>query len=171
MPIAATPAFLDIEASGFGRESYPIEIGFVLPDGGTWCTLVRPEPEWTHWDGEAEALHGITRALALRYGRPPVDVARELNRRLRGLTVYTDGWAHDYAWLGRLFDAAGRAPTFHLEHLRNALGEADAQRWHDAHDRVAAANANARHRASGDARLMQLTWLALHAPEAMPGLR
>ena len=24
---------LDIEASGFGRGSYPIEIGFVLPDG------------------------------------------------------------------------------------------------------------------------------------------
>ena len=27
------PAILDIEASGFGRGSYPIEIGYYLPDG------------------------------------------------------------------------------------------------------------------------------------------
>src|SRR3990167_8850773 len=38
------PAFLDIEASGFGRDGYPIEIGFVLSDGEAWRTLVRPSP-------------------------------------------------------------------------------------------------------------------------------
>ena len=30
MALAAVPAFLDIDASGFGRDSYPVEIGFVL---------------------------------------------------------------------------------------------------------------------------------------------
>jgi hypothetical protein len=111
MSRSTPPAFLDIEASGFGRDSYPIEIGFVLPDGDAWCTLVRPEPDWTHWDPAAEALHGISRSLALRHGRPAVDVARELNRRLGGLTVYSDGWAHDYAWLALLFEAGGRSPS------------------------------------------------------------
>ena len=63
-------------------------------------------------------LHGITRETALRHGRPAAEVARELNRRLRGRTVYSDGWAHDYAWLNRLFDAADSMPAFRLDHLR-----------------------------------------------------
>ena len=83
MASSTPPAFLDIEASGFGRDSYPIEIGFVLSDGEAWCTLVRPESGWTHWDPAAEALHGITRDLALRHGRPPVDVARAGTRNRR----------------------------------------------------------------------------------------
>ena len=35
------PAVLDIEASGFGVGSYPIEVGFVLPDGQSYCSLLR----------------------------------------------------------------------------------------------------------------------------------
>jgi hypothetical protein len=158
------PAFLDIEASGFGRGSYPIEVGFVLTDGSAWCTLVRPEPGWTHWDAAAEALHGIARATALSHGRSVADAADELNRRLRGLTVYSDGWAHDYAWLALLFDAAGREPAFKLDHLRNALGEADAIGWQAARQRMVTAKPMTRHRASNDARLLQLTWLALRRP-------
>jgi DNA polymerase III epsilon subunit-like protein len=163
MAPTAPPAFLDIEASGFGRHSYPIEIGFVLPDGQAWCTLVRPEPEWTHWDASAQALHGITREAALRHGRPAVDVARELNRRLRGLVVYSDGWAHDYAWMARLFDAAGRSPAFTLDHLRKVLDEPAAQAWEAARREVMASRPSLRHRASTDARMLQLTWLSLQA--------
>jgi hypothetical protein len=161
MASSTPPAFLDIEASGFGRDSYPIEIGFVLSDGEAWCTLVRPEPDWTHWDPAAEALHGITRELALRHGRPAVDVARELNRRLRGQTAYSDGWAHDYAWLALLFEAAGRAPAFRLDHLRNAISEAEAMAWQSTRERVLHLRPAARHRASSDARVLQLTWSAL----------
>lgn len=40
------PTILDIEASGFGRGSYPIEVGFVAGDGTLFCGLVRPEPDW-----------------------------------------------------------------------------------------------------------------------------
>ena len=32
-PPEEAPAVLDIEASGFGRGSYPIEVGFVLANG------------------------------------------------------------------------------------------------------------------------------------------
>jgi hypothetical protein len=38
------PAILDVEASGFGRGSYPVEVGYVLEDGVSQCMLVRPEP-------------------------------------------------------------------------------------------------------------------------------
>ncbi|MDB5851379.1 MAG: hypothetical protein JWP29_5131, partial [Rhodoferax sp.] len=63
------PTVLDVEASGFGRHSYPIEVGYVLPDGKTYCTLIRPEPTWTHWDPEAEHLHHISRETVLAMGR------------------------------------------------------------------------------------------------------
>ena len=101
------PCVLDIEASGFGRSSYPIEVGYVLPDGRAVCMLVRPAPEWTHWDEEAARVHGITLSVLARHGRTPQEVAQALNRDLAGLTVYCDGWAHDYSWLHALYDQAG----------------------------------------------------------------
>src|SRR5690348_7840388 len=112
----ALPCVMDIEASGFGRGSYPIEIGVVLPDGSAYCTLIVPATDWTHWDGDAERVHGISRGLLLRHGRGPAEVARELNRRLAGREVYSDNWAHDYPWLARLFDAAGLSAQFRLHH-------------------------------------------------------
>ncbi len=57
------PCVIDIEASGFGRNSYPIEVGYVLPDGRAGCMLVAPAPGWTHWDESAAQVHGITRAV------------------------------------------------------------------------------------------------------------
>ena len=163
---AEAPAFLDIEASGFGRDSYPIEVGFVLPDGSVWCTLVRPQPDWTHWDPAAQALHGIERETALRHGRTALEVARELNERLRGRTLYCDGWAHDYAWLNLLFDAADTLPAFRLEHLRRVLSETDARDWQSTRRQVGALQRLERPRASAGARLLQLTWLQLRPAAA-----
>ena len=91
------PAVLDVEASGFGRNSYPIEVGFVLPNGHSFCCLIYPEPEWTHWDPQAETVHHISRTLLLKRGLPAIEVARLLNAQLIGQTVYSDGWANDYS--------------------------------------------------------------------------
>ena len=44
------PLIIDVEASGFGSKSYPIEIGVALNDGQRFCTLILPAPNWTHWD-------------------------------------------------------------------------------------------------------------------------
>ena len=150
------PCVLDIEASGFGRGSYPIEVGFVLPDGAAYCSLIAPEDGWTHWDGEAERLHGISRSLLHRHGRSPVEVATELNHRLAGRQVYSDNWAHDYAWLARLFDSADLSPSFHLRHLRELLSEQDVEHFDDTRERVARELQLKRHRASSDARVLQL---------------
>ena len=101
---ASLVCVIDIEASGFGRRSYPIEVGYVLPDGRTRCTLIRPPEHWTHWDQDAERVHHISRETLMRHGRTTGEVARMLNADLQGLTVYCDGWGHDYPWLAALFD-------------------------------------------------------------------
>lgn len=150
------PCVIDVEASGFGRGSYPIEVGYVLPDGQAHCTLIRPLPEWTHWDGGAANTHHIERESLLRLGRPAGDVARRLNADLAGRTVYCDGWAHDYAWLATLFEAAGSAPAFRLESVAALLDDARLARLPDTQQAARAELGVSRHRASSDARVLQI---------------
>jgi DNA polymerase III epsilon subunit-like protein len=154
---------IDIEASGFGRSSYPIEVGYVLPDGRARCMLVQPAPGWSHWDDSAAQVHGITREALQTHGRPVQEVAALLNSDLAGMTVYCDGWAHDYAWLAVLFEEAGLSPSFKLESVNRLLrdtqlGQLDEARRDALHDMGLT-----RHRASNDARALQ-TALARVAP-------
>jgi hypothetical protein len=160
----AAPAVLDIEASGFGRDSYPVEVGFVLPDGRSYCSLIRPEPTWTHWDASAERVHRIPRATLLQHGRAATEVANQLNLQLGGQTVYCDGWAHDYSWLGALFEAAGLSPAFRLDNLRALLTDREASVWGVLKSQVAAEMRLQRHRASSDAKILQQTMVRLRAP-------
>jgi hypothetical protein len=149
------PTILDVEASGFGAGSYPIEIGYVSGDGSSYCTLIRPAPGWKHWDPAAEAMHGLSRETLIRHGREVSDVARDLNQRLDGKTLYSDGWGNDFGWLGKLFDEAGLVPRFRVESLRSLLNDAEAARWHEIKDSVAADLLSSRHRASTDAQVLQ----------------
>lgn len=163
MLITHIPAVLDIEASGFGRHSYPIEVGCVLPDGTSFCSLVRPEPDWVHWDPEAEKLHQISRELTVKVGRSALEIAHLLNTHLRGLTVYSDGWANDFTWISALFEAVDLSPYFKLENLRSLLSEDEAARWHGVKQQVADELGLQRHRASNDARVLQCTLQRLMA--------
>jgi len=164
-PAAFPPAILDIEASGFGLGSYPIEVGFIQPDGQAWCSLVRPLADWQHWDPNAAAVHHITRDQLQLRGRSPQEITAVLNDRLHGQTVYSDAWAHDYTWLNRLYEAADRTPSFKLESLRTLLSDCEAARWHDVKRRVAISSGLERHRASADARLLQQTLMALRTTD------
>lgn len=166
--LAAPPTVLDVEASGFGRHSYPIEVGYALPDGQVYCTLIRPEPQWTHWDAQAEQLHHISRPVLLSRGRPAAEVASRLNEQLQGRTVYSDGWNHDYTWLALLYEVAGLQPSFRLENLRALLQEDEAERWHAVKGQVAAERGAQRHRASADARLLQLTLQRVRRRDSQP---
>ena len=157
------PPVLDIEASGFGRGSYPIEVGYVLEDGQSHCMLIRPAPHWTHWDPGAERLHGIRREDLLRYGSPICEVVEELNCRLCDRTMYTDAWVHDYSWLATLYEVAHRVPTFRLENLLALLTEDKIDRWFATKERIAAELAEPRHRACADARRLQATFRSLSA--------
>ncbi|HEY1399633.1 hypothetical protein [Roseateles sp.] len=163
-PVLA-PTILDLEASGFGRGSYPIEIGFVEAGGLPFCSLIQPAPDWEHWDEQAEALHGITRELLLRHGRPREWVVDELNKRLAGQTVYSDSWGHDYPWMSKLFDSVGRLPRFRIEDVRRLLSEDEVQRWNTVQQEVRAEAKLRRHRASADAKVLQMTLMRLkHGP-------
>ena len=155
------PTIIDLEASGFGSQSYPIEVGFSLPNGRLECTLIRPEPSWTHWDDSAYAVHGITRELLLAFGKPADQVALWLNKQLKGMTVYSDAWGHDYAWLAVLFDAANLAPSFKLEHLASIMPECESARWNQLHQEIEMELGLKRHRASNDALMLQRTWVRL----------
>jgi hypothetical protein len=84
-------------------------------------------------------------------------VARELNERLRGKVVYSDGWMNDYSWLGRLYDEVEMTPTFKVENLRTLLSEEEAALWHPTKQAVLAETPQNRHRASIDARVIQET--------------
>ncbi len=161
---AALPCVLDIEASGFGRNSYPIEIGFVLPDGRATCMLVRPAEGWTHWDSHAEQMHGITRSTLAAHGRTPREVAQVLNQELGGLTVYCDGWAHDYAWLNALYEEADMRPKFHLESVGKLLGEHSLSQLDQARREAMAEMGLRRHRASNDARALQRALMRVAEP-------
>lgn len=153
------PIILDIEASGFGSGSYPIEIGFSGRHGEGWCSLIRPEAEWTHWDLDAARVHGIPREVLIERGNSVQFVAEQLNFFLGGRTVYTDGWGQDYVWLASLFESAQIVQKFTLADLYEIIDDDQLPDWNATKQQIIQELRVARHRASSDARVLQLTWL------------
>jgi DNA polymerase III epsilon subunit-like protein len=117
--------------------------------------LVRPAEGWTHWDDGAARVHGITREVLHSNGKAVHEVAMLLNQDLAGLTVYCDGWAHDYTWLAILFEEAGLAPNFRLESVNRLLRETQLGQLDDARRGALSDMGLTRHRASNDARALQ----------------
>lgn len=154
------PILLDIEASGFGRGSYPIEVGLARSDGSTCAFLVQPLAEWVHWDPKAELLHGISRGRLQREGYPVIEVARWLNDELNEVGIaYSDSWGYDNTWLSLLFHHAGMLPRFRLEALRRLLSDQQLAVWKSTKEALIRERGIQRHRAGEDARLLQLTYL------------
>lgn len=148
---------IDIEASGFGRGSYPIEIGVCLSDGQCHCFLIRPEPEWTHWTEEGQQTHCIERKTLMESGLSPREVAEQLNKKLAGRVLYCDAWGHDNSWLMKLYDAAGMWPNYKLESVRVLMSEEELNQYHEAFNHAEETLQLTRHRASSDAKLIQHT--------------
>lgn len=154
------PSILDFEASGFGHNSYPIEVGVVLGSGERFCTLITPLEEWTHWDTEAEKVHHIRRDHVVKYGLPIGDVCARLNQLLKNQTVYSDGWVVDKPWLNTLFLAAGSSPTFNLSPIESIQSEAQQMAWSQVQKEILERFSFDRHRASHDALLIQQIYQA-----------
>lgn len=152
------PAIIDVEASGFGSNSYPIEIGVAFADGRKFCRLIKPEDDWNYWDPNAEAVHQITRKHIERHGHSAAAVAKQLNHHLKGMTVYSDCWTVDKPWLDRLFFAANLQTTFQVRAIEMILSESQLDHWNIVHSYNVAQNQESRHRASADAELIQKTW-------------
>ena len=164
------PYIIDIEASGFGSHSYPIEVGVVKSSGERYCTLIQPHDSWKHWSNEAEALHGISRETVQHKGKPISTVCAELNAFLSTDEVFSDAWSHDQAWLAKLYRAANVAQSFSIRAIEFILTEEQFFSWDATKEQVFSSHQKERHRASTDARLLQLTYLACvhqntHVPE------
>ena len=153
------PVIIDVEASGFGSLSYPIEVGVIDQLGKRFCSLIKPQGDWTHWDQEAESLHGISRQLLAEKGLSAQQVCLQLNQFLMGQVVYSDGWVVDDTWLIKLFHAANVTKQFHVSSLEMILNEAQMSLWHATKDRLFQQMKEQRHRASSDAALIQNTFV------------
>ena len=154
------PYIIDVEASGFGPTSYPIEIGLALENDEKYCTLILPADDWTHWDEEAERVHRVPRDILETYGKPLKEVAQELNDLLKGKTVYSDGWVVDKPWIIKLFYEAKIEPSFNTSPLEMILNESQMEKWHESKDKIIEKLGLKRHRASYDAYIIQQTWLS-----------
>lgn len=153
------PTIIDIEASGFGTGSYPVEIGIVLSDGSAHCYLIRPYDDWTHWEAETEKLHRLSRETADRFGMDGGYVAGQLNQYLEGQKVYSDAWEHASQLLETLFERAGVSQKFTLEQLAEITSDDQQPLWESTLDHITRELGLKRHRASADARIIQATWL------------
>lgn len=114
--------FVDVEAGGLHRTSYPIEVGWAFLDLSAESFLLRPAPEWSEWDWsfESQKIHGISRVECQRNGIDVRDAAQRLNEALAGAHLYCDSPGFDGDWLRKLFAASGIEPAFDLQ-LRDAL--------------------------------------------------
>lgn len=153
------PNVIDIEASGFGADSYPIEIGVITSDGRRFCRLIKPLTSWVHWDDSAQELHGISRENLDKFGVEPVRACAQLNAFLQNTTAYSDGWSVDSSWINRLFDEAGISMSFHISPLELILSENQMNMWHKVKQGLIQRDDVARHRASNDAKLVQTTFV------------
>ena len=153
------PTIIDLEASGFGAASYPIEVGVKRGDGERFCRLIKPAPGWTHWDEKAAQLHGIEREELIRYGSEPASVCHDLNQFIHGQQVYTDGWVVDYPWLIKLFETARVDMAFKVSALDYLLSEQQMESWSQVRSGLHEEHRGQRHRASSDAELIQLTFM------------
>jgi len=152
------PSIIDIEASGFGNYGYPIEIGIAHHSGDRFCTLITPAPSWRYWDDTAERVHHITRSHLKTHGKNIYEVAKLLNARYAGQTLYSDGWVVDKPWLSTLFYEAKIAMNFSVSPLELILTEQQMAAWHSVKEQVAEELNLPRHRASNDAQIIQETY-------------
>lgn len=157
------PSIIDVEASGFGAKSYPIEIGVVRYDGAKWGQLIRPLDSWVHWDNKAEALHGVSRDTLETQGVGVYKVCNELNAFLGNTLVYSDGWVVDNPWLIKLFAAAAVDMTFSCRALEYVLSEPQMDLWHQVKTNIEANTESCRHRAITDALVIQQTFVKTKA--------
>ena len=152
---------LDIEASGIHPGSYPIEIGVILSNGDSYCSLIKPAPSWTHWDNDAQQIHGISQDQLLHNGKSPTEVAGNLNDILERTKVFSDCWVLDQPWLIKLFQQAALQQTFTLLDMMHIMSEEHYGRLNDTKQKIALELSIERHRASNDARILQLAYDAI----------
>ena len=154
------PIFLDIEASGLHFDAYPIELALLL-DGQIHSWLIKPEPQWTYWSEQAQAMHGITQTMLAQQGLPAKQVALQLNELLADGdgVVYSDACAWDEDWLNILFHACGEIRMFHLLQVDELFIDEAQARFYLYLRQLQACDGVLRHRAAQDVAILNQAYL------------
>lgn len=97
--------FIDIEASGLGDNSFPLEIGWTKDGIDIHEFFIKPHVSWDieEWDPNAENLHGISKDFILENGINSIDIALIMNEHLSGYTLLSDSHLNDIKWINKLF--------------------------------------------------------------------
>lgn len=155
-------AFIDLEASGLGPASWPIEVGWCFPDGSPDALLIKPAEDWADeaWDRKAEALHGLSQETLHKNGHRIELVCERLNASLSEIDVFSDAPDWDGFWLYRLFSAAGAKQGFELKDFGDLLSSFEPEKVSAA---IVAATKTAphRHRAREDVLHMKAVYSAV----------
>lgn len=115
---------IDLEASGLGAQSYPIEVAWKNDLTGEQDSfLIDPDTAegWLYWDEYAEEMHGIEREELNKQGLDIISACKRLNEKLKDKTLISDAVEFDLFWLTRLFEATGIKPMFEMAGLDRIL--------------------------------------------------
>lgn len=169
--------FIDIEASSFDNDSYPIEIalGGINPQTfsvtETYSWMIAPMKHWTNWSAEAEKVHGISRDEIL-LGVDAHEVASEINAIVENQTIWSDAAQFDRRWLNKLMEDTAIAPQYNgvdcvinllfktLPEIR--LPDADAMMWISMKGAELVSKTNRPHRALADVDFIANKFLDIH---------
>lgn len=151
--------FLDLEASGLGQASWPIEAGWCFLTGKPSAMLIAPHEDWPDaaWDPAAEDLHGIDLKKLQRSGKPVGEVCNAMNEALKGARVFSDAPDWDGFWLYRLFSAAKARQQFQLCDFADLFENVSPERFRKAKE-IAQKEAPHSHRAAADVLHMRLLY-------------
>ncbi|VUD58823.1 hypothetical protein TDB9533_02520 [Thalassocella blandensis] len=145
---------IDVEASGFSSDSYPVEIGIMLGSGASFEAIIKPTEDWTHWCEEAQGIHGLSRAFLHEFGQDVRVLCEHLNDFCEDQTLYSDAWVWDSFWINRLYAAAGMRPSFTCSPLEYFLSEQHVDEWLDYKRLYAKQLKLPQHRALNDAKII-----------------
>ena len=154
---------IDIEASGLGFDSYPVEIS-VLVEGTIKTWLIKPQPEWIHWDDKAEQIHGISRDQLNKQGLSALQVLNELNdfiKESNGI-IYSDAAYWDADWVDTLFYAFKEKREFHIESIYELFDEKQSGEFNKIKMNLAESGKYRQHRAEEDVKMILEAYQLIH---------
>jgi len=153
-----TPIIIDVESSGTGPGSYPVEIGLAMPDGKTHCFLIKPASQWLHWDKRNEQVHHISQATLVAAGKDVGTVALALNSILKGEVAFCEKWGMAITWMSLLYYTARVPQMFTIESLHSLARQPKINTWNALRQTITEEISPQRRRASTDALILQKTY-------------
>lgn len=121
--------YVDVESSGLGEGTFPVEIAVSDDALHVRSWIVRPAPGWVPRDWQrVEAIHGLSWEEVLD-GTSVEIVAQELADAIGDRIAVSDAVNYDGEWIYELYRSAGRLVPFRIaDYLEQHLEAVDAGR-------------------------------------------